>query len=156
MSVFYYIIQTPLGPLTAIEEKQSLVNLFFRKVSDLNAIKKKTPLFAKLEKELNDYFAGKLRVFSIPMTLKGTDFQKRVWQALQTIPYGEVITYQDLAIRIGQPKACRAVGMANHRNNLPILIPCHRVIGKKGHLVGYSDGVEKKAFLLKLEKESLL
>ena len=90
--------------------------------------------------------------FSLPLSPKGTDFQKRVWNALEKIPYGETATYKDIACKIGQPNASRAIGGANHRNPLSIFIPCHRVIGASGQLVGYGGGLDKKVFLLELEK----
>ena len=94
---------------------------------------------------------GKRKVFDLPLSLKGTDFQKQVWQALRDIPYGETRSYKQIAVAIGNPKAVRAVGMANNRNPLLIVVPCHRVIGTDGKMVGYAAGVDKKEFLLRLE-----
>ena len=102
--------------------------------------------------ELDAYFLGKLREFSVPIKPEGTDFRKKVWAALQTIPYGETISYKELAMRINQPKAIRAVGGANHNNLISIIIPCHRAIGANGKLVGYGGGMDVKEFLLGLEK----
>jgi O-6-methylguanine DNA methyltransferase len=101
--------------------------------------------------QLAAYFAGQRRAFDLTLDLRGTPFQKRVWEELAKIPYGETRSYQDIAIRVGNAKACRAVGMANHANPLPIIIPCHRVIGKHGSLIGYGGGLDLKSKLLRLE-----
>ena len=93
--------------------------------------------------------------FDLPLAPKGTEFQQKVWSALQKIPYGEVCTYKDIAVAIGNPKGCQAVGGANGKNSIAIIIPCHRVIGKNGKLVGYAGGMENKKFLLELEKSHL-
>lgn len=103
------------------------------------------------QEELAAYFAGSLRIFSLPLAVRGTPFQLRVWQALRDIPYGETWSYARLAAHIGRPGACRAVGNANGRNPLPIIIPCHRVIRTGGELGGYSAGLDIKRFLLALE-----
>jgi len=102
-------------------------------------------------RELDAYFAGKLRQFGVPLDLRGTDFQRRVWEALQRIPYGEHSTYGKIAAAVGNPKACRAVGRANGSNPVAIIVPCHRVIGTNGKLVGYAGGLDKKKALLDLE-----
>jgi len=106
-----------------------------------------------LSQELDAYFAGKLKAFTVPLRPQGTPFRMGVWQALQTIPYGETISYKELALRIGNPAAIRAVGGANHHNPISIIIPCHRVIGANGKLVGYGGGIEVKEFLLDLEQK---
>jgi methylated-DNA-[protein]-cysteine S-methyltransferase len=98
--------------------------------------------------QLNEYFAGRRREFDVPLRLRGTQFQQRVWQVLQEIPYGETLSYGELARRIGNPNASRAVGLANGRNPISILVPCHRVIGADGSLTGYGGGVERKRWLL--------
>ena len=108
-------------------------------------------MLRQCEEELTAYFAGTLRTFSVPLQPVGTPFQLSVWEALRQIPYGETRTYAQIAEAIGNPKACRAVGMANNRNPISILIPCHRVIGAGGALVGYGGGLEVKKFLLALE-----
>ncbi len=102
--------------------------------------------------QLDEYFSRKRRDFSLPLAPSGTPFQKRVWKALMAIPYGKTRSYQEVAAMIGNEKACRAVGMANHNNPIAIVIPCHRVVGKGGGLTGYAGGLEKKAFLLELEQ----
>ncbi len=103
--------------------------------------------------QLEEYFDGKRKTFSLPLNPDGTEFQKKVWKELLKIPYGETRCYQDLAIGIGNEKASRAIGMANHNNPIAIMIPCHRVIGKNGSLVGYAGGIETKIELLELEKK---
>jgi methylated-DNA-[protein]-cysteine S-methyltransferase len=104
--------------------------------------------FADIVEQLKDYFAGGLTRFDVPLELAGTDFQRRVWSELQRIPYGETISYGELARRLGQPAAVRAVGLANGRNPIAIVVPCHRVIGADGSLTGYGGGLERKAWLL--------
>ena len=101
--------------------------------------------------ELLEYFAGKRKTFDIPLKQNGTDFQMRVWEALRQIPYGKTVTYKDIAKKVGNEKASRAVGMANHNNPICIIVPCHRVIGKNGDLTGYAEGLNVKEKLLKLE-----
>ncbi len=110
-----------------------------------------TPLLSRGRLELLDYLAGKRRVFHLPLAPRGTPFQQSVWQALTDIPYGHTITYGELARRVGCPRGSRAVGQANHRNPLPIFLPCHRVVGARGALTGYAGGVELKQWLLRLE-----
>lgn len=111
------------------------------------------PLLKQAVLELEEYFQGKRQYFTLPVSLNGTAFQMTVWHALTKIPYGTTCTYGELAASIGNPKACRAVGMANNKNPLPILIPCHRVIGKGGKLVGYGAGLDIKEKLLALEQQ---
>ena len=103
--------------------------------------------------QLNEYFAGTRKSFDLPLKFDGTEFQNRVWRELQNIPYGKTISYKELAEKTGNIKACRAVGMANNKNPLPIIIPCHRVVGSNGKLTGYAGGLEVKKFLLELEQE---
>ena len=102
--------------------------------------------------ELREYFAGTRRAFTLPLAPAGTPFQQEVWAALREIPYGETRTYGQIAARIGRPKACRAVGMANNRNPIGIVVPCHRVVGASGALVGYAAGLAVKESLLRLER----
>ncbi|MGI5979597.1 MAG: methylated-DNA--[protein]-cysteine S-methyltransferase [Oscillospiraceae bacterium] len=110
-------------------------------------------LVLRAKAQLDEYFAGKRKDFDLPLAAEGTVFQTKVWAALQTIPYGETRTYGELAAMIGQPKASRAVGGANHRNPLAIVIPCHRVIGADGGLTGYGGGLPMKEYLIKLEQK---
>ncbi len=104
--------------------------------------------------QLKEYFAGVRKTFDLPIKLCGTPFQMRVWQQLQKIPYGQTRTYKQIAEAVGSPKACRAVGMANHNNPIAIIVPCHRVIGSNGLLTGYAGGLDFKQYLLNLEKQN--
>ncbi|HKJ99255.1 MAG TPA: methylated-DNA--[protein]-cysteine S-methyltransferase [Desulfotignum sp.] len=113
-----------------------------------------TQPFSDVLSQLAAYFRGKLTRFSLDTAPEGTEFQRRVWQALAKIPYGATISYGELAVQIGNPKACRAVGMANARNPIPIVIPCHRVIGKNGTLTGFGGGLDIKEKLLALERQA--
>ena len=147
------IVSSPVGPLTLTQEDQALTGLHFGEHPQQGA-EGPTPLLEKAARQLEEYFAGQRKEFSLPLAPKGTEFQLRVWQALLQIPYGETRSYGELAAMVGNPKACRAVGGANHRNPLSILIPCHRVVGTKGNLTGYAGGLAIKEFLLKLESEA--
>lgn len=113
---------------------------------------RETPLLKEAKAQLDAYFAGRLKAFELPLAPAGTEFQMKVWNALCTIPYGETITYGQLAERIGNANASRAVGMANSRNPLPVFIPCHRVVGTGGKLTGYTGGLDIKVKLLQLEQ----
>jgi len=121
--------------------------------STLQDERSETRLIKEAFRQLRAYFDGKLFEFALPLAPKGTDFMQSVWQALREIPYGETASYKDVASRIGNPKAVRAVGMANNRNPIAIVIPCHRVIGSNGQLVGYRSGLENKHALLALESQ---
>ena len=112
-----------------------------------------TPLADRAYEELCEYFCGERKEFDVPFTLRGTDFQKRVWAELKKIPYGQTLTYGEVAFRVGCPGGARAVGMACNKNPLPFIVPCHRVVGKNGAMVGYALGLELKKRLLELEKE---
>lgn len=112
-----------------------------------------TAVTGQASEELQEYFQGKRKQFSVPLYMEGTDFQKAVWNALLRIPYGETRSYKEVARMVGNPKACRAVGMANNRNPLMILVPCHRVVGADGSLVGYAGGLDFKQRLLSLEMD---
>ena len=109
------------------------------------------PVLAETARQLAEYFAGQRRVFDLPLAAAGTPFQQRVWAALRAIPYGQTRSYGQIAAAIGSPGACRAVGMANNRNPIMIIVPCHRVIGADGRMVGYAGGVRIKEYLLRLE-----
>ena len=147
----FCIIPTPLGPLHICEETGAICAIDFT-TGDL--CPPETPLLMAAARQLTAYFAGELRVFDLPLRLEGTAFQLQCWQALQTIPYGETISYGDQARRIGRPKAVRAVGGANHHNPISIVVPCHRVIGTDGSLTGYGGGLDKKAWLLHHERRN--
>lgn len=112
-----------------------------------------TALIQKAADEIKNYLCGRLRVFSVPINPYGSDFMKQVWNELQKIPYGKTKSYKDIAVAIGNEKACRAVGLANHKNPIPIIIPCHRVIGANGNLTGYAGGISIKKKLLQLENK---
>lgn len=107
----------------------------------------------KTYRQIDEYFSGKRKSFDLKLKLQGTEFQKKVWNELTKIPYGKTVTYKDIATRIGNEKAVRAVGNSNNKNKIPIIIPCHRVIGKNGKLVGYAGGLDKKQWLLNHEKK---
>lgn len=141
--------ETPMGTITLTEEDCALTGLHFGKQS--LAEERETPLLEEARIQLSQYFQGQRRVFDLPLQLKGTPFQRAVWQALVEIPYGETRSYGEIATAIGRPKATRAVGMANHVNPLAIVVPCHRVIGKNGSLTGYAGGLDFKRYLLNLE-----
>lgn len=141
-------METLLGPLTLQADEAGLCALSF----GAQSMRRDTsPLLEDAQRELNEYFAGRRRAFSVPLSIHGTPFQQSVWRALMEIPWGETISYGELARRIGRPNACRAVGMANHANSLPIFIPCHRIIGADGRLTGYAGGLEIKKKLLEIE-----
>jgi len=120
-----------------------------------NASKEDAAVLQQCADELKSYFDGRLKKFTVPLKTEGTAFRQRVWEALLTIPYGETISYKELAIKIGNPAAIRAVGGANHHNPVNIIIPCHRVIGTGGTLVGYGGGLGNKETLLELEKQNM-
>ena len=135
---------TKIGNMAIIEENNSIIEIQMNKKIEEQISQKDTPLLKETEKQLLEYLEGKRKAFDVPLNPKGTKFMKEVWTALQEIPYGQTRTYGQIAKRIGKPKAARAVGMANHRNPIPIITPCHRVIGSNGKLVGYALGMEMK------------
>ena len=146
---------SPVGMLELCERDGYLTELNFSS-SPREEIAPALPLSPVLEtcfQELHEYFRGTRRIFTIPLKLKGTPFQERVWQALREIPYGETRSYQDIALAVGNPKALRAVGGANHRNPVALIVPCHRVIGKDGSLTGFGGGLPIKKWLLEHEKQ---
>ena len=148
----YCYCETPVGILRIEEDQDGITAVRFMDHSSCpKEVGYPGKYLAETEKQLAEYFAGRRKVFDLPLSPKGTEFQKRVWKALCDIPYGETRSYQEIAEVVGNAKATRAVGMANNRNPIVILIPCHRVIGKSGKLTGYAGGLERKQFLLKLE-----
>ena len=152
MSAYFY--ETPIGTIGIAEKDGKITRLYFQ--TDYRPPEttiRETPLLQEAVRQLRDYLAGKLTGFSLPLQPEGTAFMQQVWSRLCEIPYGETASYKSLAESLGKPNAARAVGMANHRNPIPIFIPCHRVIGASGSLVGYRGGVDLKSRLLKLEKE---
>ena len=149
--IFFY--ETPVGKLCIGEENDAITRVTWSKIPQ-EYILEETELILESKMQLEEYFAGKRKTFDLPLVPKGTEFQQKVWKALQEIPYGETRTYGEIAAAIGNPKAARAVGMANNKNPIGILIPCHRVVGANGKLVGYAGGMEKKEFLLELERNN--
>ena len=147
--IYRYSYETVLGSVTLVEEDGALLAISTHHVYD--GICQETTLIKEAHQQLSEYLKGERKSFDLPLRMKGTDFQQRVWNALLDIPYGETRSYKQIAEAIGNPKAVRAVGMANNRNPLLIVVPCHRVIGADGKLVGYGAGIEKKEFLLRLE-----
>ncbi len=148
----HMLISTPLGPMTAIERDGALAWLSFGSEVPPGARLKESKLLEELSLQLKEYFEGVRQGFDIPLRPEGTKFQQKVWQALSTIPYGQTRSYRDIALQVESPKAVRAVGGANHRNPISIIIPCHRVIGANGSLTGYGGGLDKKEALLALER----
>lgn len=145
-----HTVTSPIGPLYLTGEGEAITGLYFRPPA--GSFDEAPPLAARAEAQLREYFSGERRDFDLPLRPEGTEFQLSVWEALRTIPYGERRSYGEIAAQIGRPRACRAVGMANHRNPISILIPCHRVVGASGQLTGYGGGLEAKAALLALEQ----
>lgn len=153
MDISYY--HSPIGILKIEADEQGICGLSLcesRSAAPENTVYPCSSYLLQTQMELEEYFAGKRKTFSVPLSLHGTPFQKKVWTALCTIPYGETRSYSEIAEAVGNPKACRAVGMANNKNPILIIVPCHRVIGKNGSLVGYGGGLPIKEKLLKLEK----
>lgn len=154
--MYYDIIESPVCQILLAGDEEGLKHVIFlkgeKKVEIPENWVKNKEFFREAERQLEAYFSGKLKSFDLKLAPKGTDFQKAVWKALCEIPYGETRTYKDIAASIGKTKASRAVGLANNRNPIPIIVPCHRVIGSTGKLVGYASGLDVKEFLLKLEK----
>lgn len=152
-NVFYY--DTPVGKIGIADNGEFVTGLFFGDSRcPTGAQEKETPLIKKTERQLREYFEGARTGFDVPVALQGTEFQTAVWKALMDIPYGQTRTYGQIAAAIGRPKASRAVGMANNRNPVSIIVPCHRVIGASGKLVGYGGGLGVKEQLLALERKA--
>lgn len=147
-----YFYETKIGRIIISEDGTGITELEIAdKNSDQNETEE-TPLLKKAAKQLEEYLAGKRKKFELTLNPQGTPFQKKVWDILKTIPYGETWSYKQVATAMGKPTASRAVGMANNRNPIMIVVPCHRVVGSNGSLVGYAGGLELKAKLLDLEK----
>lgn len=136
--------------LYLVATETHLINIQFTQPQ--KALLQTTELLSMATIQLDEYFQGKRTTFSLPFKLTGTPFQLAVWKELQNIPYGQTTSYKEIAQKINKPKAYRAVGMANNKNPLPIIIPCHRVIGSNGKLIGYAGGLNLKNYLLELEK----
>ena len=152
--IFQYSYETKLGSVTFVEEDGTLLAISTHRT--FTATVMETPFIKEVYHQFTEYLIGERKSFDLPFKLTGTDFQNRVWRALCEIPYGETRSYKQIAEAIGNPKAVRAVGMANNRNPLLVLVPCHRVIGSNRQLVGYAAGLDKKQFLLHLENPCFL
>src|SRR5262245_37140544 len=154
----YSVVKSPLGDLMLVADASSLLGLYFVGCDHLPSasgrwvLDPQHPVLQKAAKQLQEYFARKRESFSLPLRLAGTDFQQRVWRQIALIPYGETISYSDLAKRAGAPQAIRAAGTTTGRNPVSIIIPCHRVMGKNGRLCGFAGGLNRKRCLLELEK----
>lgn len=157
MACFYKAVASPVGKLKLVASDKGLAAILWEnddpkrvRLSELIEAPRH-PVLLQTEQQLNEYFAGKRARFTVALDMVGTDFQKKVWGALLTIPFGETRSYGDIARQIGQPTASRAVGAANGRNPVSIITPCHRAIGSNGALTGFAGGLEAKQYLLSLE-----
>ncbi|MCR6482197.1 methylated-DNA--[protein]-cysteine S-methyltransferase [Amycolatopsis sp. OK19-0408] len=151
------VVDSPCGPLTLVAEDDALCGLYMhqqrhRPAEATFGSAGSAEVFARTETQLAEYFAGERREFDLPLAFGGTPFQRSVWAALLEIPYGETATYGELAQLLGKPSAARAVGLANGKNPVSIIVPCHRVIGSTGSLTGYGGGLERKEYLLGFER----
>lgn len=154
MNNYYFTKDTSIGKITVEEINGYISGIYFgdfSEISDEIYLKKNTETIENVFFQLEEYFEGKRQEFDIKILMRGTEFQKKVWNALMEIPYGKAVSYKYIAEKIGNPNASRAVGNANNKNRIMILIPCHRVIGKDGKLVGYAGGLDKKKKLLEIE-----
>lgn len=158
MQLGFKLVSSPIGALKLVTSDKGLVAILWendnpQRVSLTNLVwDEKHPMLKRTEEQLEEYFAGKRNSFSLSLDLRGTQFQNDVWRALLAIPFGETRTYGELARQLGNPKATRAVGAANGRNPVAIVVPCHRVIGSNGKLTGFAGGLDAKAHLLRLEE----
>jgi len=152
MTLYYDSFDTPLGIMEVAATERAVKSIYFvERAEQKNA----NAITASTQFQLGEYFDGIRESFDLPLDADGTDFQKTVWKALTTIPFGQTCTYGDIAKQIGNPKGMRAVGLANGKNPMTIVVPCHRVIGANGKLTGYASGTERKAWLLNHESDSL-
>ena len=150
----FAIVDSPVGPLTLVAADGDLVGLYMHEHRHMPVItgSRDDSVLPEVQEQLTAYFARELKDFSVRTSTGGTDFQRRVWAGLAQIPYGETWSYRDLAEHIGAPKAVRAVGLANGKNPISIVVPCHRVVGANGSLTGYGGGLANKQLLLDLER----
>ena len=151
----YFCYDTEIGTIKISENDRKIIGLGFSDLKKENEIEKETELIKKAYTQLEEYLSGKRTEFDIEIEMIGTEFQKKVWKELLNIPYGETRSYKDIAIAIGNEKACRAVGNANNKNPIAIIVPCHRVVGSDGSMTGYAGGLNIKEKLLKIEKCSV-
>ncbi len=161
MTYAYKTIASPVGELKLIASDTGLVAILWENDDPLRVRlgplveDRDHPVLVETERQLGDYFAGRLQAFSIPLDFNGTDFQKQVWAALLAIPFGETRSYAEIARAVGRPTAFRAVGAANGKNPISIIAPCHRVIGTNGSLTGFAGGLKAKQLLLGIERQDL-
>ena len=153
--MLYTTVDSPIGTLLLLGDGQALRGLHMQGGRTAIRVRpeweRAAAPFARVEAQLTEYFEGRRTTFDVPLELAGSPFQRRVWQALQEIPYGETTSYGELARRVGAPSAARAVGVANRQNPVAVIVPCHRVIGADGSLTGFGGGLERKRLLLELE-----
>lgn len=147
----YCCFVSPAGNILIEENENGITAVNFTDAAPIDAPKNSKYLF-EAQKQLSEYFSGERKEFNLPLSFSGTTFQLEVWEELKKIPYGKTVCYGDIAAAVNNPKACRAVGMAIHRNPIAIIIPCHRVIGKNGSLTGFAGGLDVKQKLLAIEK----
>ncbi len=151
--IYAYTFDSPIGKLRITENGTTITGLDLPSaLRETDADNDETDLLLEAARQLSEYFAGRRKTFSLPLAPQGTPFMKRVWDQLLQVGYGETCSYKAIATAVGNPNATRAVGMANNRNPIPIIIPCHRIIGADGSLVGYGGGLPLKKYLLDLEK----
>lgn len=164
MTTYYTVWASSLQPVVLTSDGESLTGLYLSERAQAEIAQKaaasadwiqddKAAPFAEAKQQLEAYFAGRQTTFDLPLKLEGTPFQRQVWDELRKLPYGVTVSYGELARRIGNPKACRAVGLANGQNPVSIVVPCHRVIGANGKLTGYSGGLSRKETLLAFERK---
>lgn len=153
---YFTTVTSPIGQLLLTGDEETLTGLYMADARDYadkrEPRRRNDAAFAEATGQLAEYFAGKRRDFDLQLSPQGTEFQSKVWSALRDIPYGETRSYGEIAAAIGKPKASRAVGTANNRNPIAVIVPCHRVIGANGSLVGYGGGLDRKTLLLSLER----
>lgn len=147
----YFVYGMPLGRLTIVADEGGLTRILFGAQSVEGALRRPSALTNTAATQLQEYFAGKRRSFDVPLNPQGSEFQRAVWKELERIPYGQTETYAHIAQAVGSPRGFRAVGLANNKNPLPIIVPCHRAVGSDGRLVGYAAGIKVKRYLLELE-----
>lgn len=152
MRYYFYYLMPIVGEMTILSTETEIEGIYFSHVKNCNALKQEIGIVHEAYVQLLEYLEGRRTSFSFPFSIKGTSFQEKVWLELLKIPYGSTASYKQIAERIGNPKACRAIGMANNKNPVSIVIPCHRVIGSSGALIGYGGGLDRKKRLLELEK----
>ena len=157
----YCLVKSPIGELMLVTDGSALMGLYFFGCDHIPAASQhwkrnaEHPILRLAGQQLTEYFAGKREKFSVPLRWTGTDFQASVWREIARIPYGETVSYSDLASRAGKPEAIRAAGTSTGRNPISIIVPCHRVVGKNGSLHGFAGGLERKRHLLGLETSEL-